>query len=75
VCGFPPSARHLKKSFSLFFGFGASSPTDTIAGVLMTLSGCLHCAFPFALQAGAHQALSHRRLASGPLPMILTSCT
>jgi hypothetical protein len=45
-CSFPPSAGDLKKSFSLFFGFGASGPTDTFFGVLMTLRGCFHHALP-----------------------------
>jgi hypothetical protein len=45
-CSFPPSAGDLKKSFSLFFGFGASGPTDTFFRVLMTLGGCFHHTLP-----------------------------
>jgi hypothetical protein len=45
-CSFPPRAGDLKKSFSLFFGFGASGPTDTFFRVLMTLGGCFHHTLP-----------------------------
>jgi len=63
-CSFLPSVGYLKKSFSLFFGFSASGPTDTFFGVLMTPGGCFHYTLPSPAGGSVdHQALSHRRLA------------
>jgi hypothetical protein len=71
--GFPPGARYLEKSFSVFFDFRASGPTNTFSGVLMTLGGCLHPTLPSSCRREHDQTLSHRRPASESLPMMKLS--
>jgi hypothetical protein len=71
--GFPPGARYLEKSFSMFFDFRASGPTNTFSGVLMTLGGCLHPTLPSSCRREHDRTLSHRRLASESLPMMKLS--
>jgi hypothetical protein len=71
--GFPPGARYLEKSFSMFFDFRASGPTNTFSGVLMTLGGCLHPTLPSSCRREHDRTLSHRRLASESLPVMKLS--